>query len=111
LVFQGVFAPYSATAEALVADPTSGTDPNRIEKAAFVEGFPNITALPAEVAAKFMVEQVRKYPGQVSIFAAGGLANVALAIRLDEEFASLAKELVVMGGCVDVNMLQVGNSD
>jgi inosine-uridine nucleoside N-ribohydrolase len=107
LVYQGVFAPYNATAEALGADPTSGTDPNRIEKAAFVEGFPNTTTLPDEVAAKFMVEQVRKYPGQVSIFAAGGLTNVALAVRMDEDFASLAKELVVMGGYVDVNMNQV----
>ncbi|KUJ14292.1 inosine-uridine preferring nucleoside hydrolase [Mollisia scopiformis] len=110
LVFQGVFAPYNATAEALGADPTSGSDPNRIEKAAFVEGFPNTTALQGQVAAQFMVEQVRKYPGQVSIYAAGGLTNVALAVRLDDEFASLAKELVIMGGYVDVNILQATGS-
>ena len=59
------------------------------------------------MAASFMVEQVHKYPGQVSIYAAGAMTNIALAVRLDEDFASLAKELVIMGGYVDVNMLQV----
>ncbi|KAF8861909.1 nucleoside hydrolase [Acephala macrosclerotiorum] len=57
-------------------------------------------------ATQFLIEQVRKYPGQVSIYAAGALTNVALAVRLDEEFASLAKELVIMGGYVDVYMYQ-----
>jgi inosine-uridine nucleoside N-ribohydrolase len=107
LPWQGVYAPYNATAEATGSDPTAGTNPNRIERAAFTEGFPNITAVTGKSAAQFMIEQVRKYPGKVSIYAAGALTNVALAIRLDEEFASLAKELVIMGGYVDVNMYQV----
>lgn len=54
-----------------------------------------------------MVEMVRRYPHQVSIYSAGALTNVALAVRMDPSFASLAKELVIMGGYVDVNMLQV----
>ncbi|KUJ12922.1 inosine-uridine preferring nucleoside hydrolase [Mollisia scopiformis] len=107
LPWQGVFAPYNATAEALGSDPTAdGTNANRIAASAFVEGFPNTTAVTGKTAAQFMVEQVRKYPGQVSIYAAGAMTNVALAVRLDEEFASLAKELVIMGGYVDVNMYQ-----
>lgn len=57
-----------------------------------------------------MVQQVRKYPGQVSIYSGGALTNVALAVRMDPEFASLAKELVIMGGYVDVNLLQVTGS-
>lgn len=57
-----------------------------------------------------MVQQVRKYPGQVSIYAGGALTNVALAVRMDPEFASLARELVVMGGYVDVNLLQTTGS-
>lgn len=89
------------------SDPTSGTDPNRIVKAAFLEGFPNSTAVSGTTAAQFMVDQVKKYPGQVSIYAAGALTNVALAVRLDENFASMAKELVIMGGYVDDNMFQV----
>jgi hypothetical protein len=108
LPWQGVFAPYNATAEATGSDPTSGSDPNRIAAAAFPEGLPNTTAVSGKYAASFMVEQVHKYPGQVSIYAAGALTNIALAVRMDEEFASLAKELVIMGGYVDVNMYQVG---
>lgn len=57
-----------------------------------------------------MIEQVRKYPGQVSIYAAGAMTNIALAVRMDDDFAKLAKELVIMGGYVDVNMLQVSIS-
>ncbi|TVY83690.1 Uncharacterized protein LSUE1_G003805 [Lachnellula suecica] len=110
LPWQGAFAPYNATAEALGSDPTSGPDPNRIEKAAFLEGFPNSTAVEGKMAASFMIEQVHKYPGQVSIYSGGALTNIALAVRMDEDFASLAKELVVMGGYVDVNMLQATGS-
>ncbi|EHL00907.1 hypothetical protein M7I_3302 [Glarea lozoyensis 74030] len=78
LPWEGAFKKFNATAEALFSDPTSGDDPNRITPAAFVEGFPNITAAGTNAAA-FMIEQVRKYPGQ---------------------------ELVIMGGYVDVNLLQ-----
>jgi hypothetical protein len=57
-----------------------------------------------------MVEMVHKYPGQVSIYSAGALTNVALAVRMDPEFASLAKQLVIMGGYVDLNMLEATGS-
>lgn len=107
LPWQGVYSPYNATAEAAGSDPTSlSSDPNRIEASAFLEGFPNITAVVNKSAAAFMIEQVHKYPGQVSIYAAGAMTNVALAVRMDDQFASLAKELVIMGGYVDVNMYQ-----
>lgn len=43
-----------------------------------------------------MIEQVRKYPGQVSIYSAGALTNVALAVRMDPDFAKNAKELIIM---------------
>lgn len=89
-------------------DPTGNpSDPDRVVKGAFIEGFPNTTILSGTNAAAFMVEQVHKYPGQVSIYAAGAMTNVALAVRMDEGFASLAKELVIMGGYVDDNMYQV----
>jgi len=51
-----------------------------------------------EVAANFMIRMVRKYPGQVVIVEGGPMTNLALAQRLDPEFASLAKGLVYMGG-------------
>jgi inosine-uridine nucleoside N-ribohydrolase len=40
---------------------------------------------------------VHKYPGEVVVWAGGPLTNIALALRLDPEVATLAKELVLMG--------------
>ena len=58
----------------------------------------------AQTAAAFLIEQVHKYPHQVSIYAGGPFTNIALAIRLDPEFASLAKQLVFMGSRPGVNV-------
>src|SRR5262249_673208 len=60
-------------------------------------GEPKIKAAK-ESAASFLSRKVHEFPGQVSIIAAGPLTNLALAARLDPEFASLAQELVFMGG-------------
>lgn len=57
-----------------------------------------------------MIEQVRKYPGEISIYAAGALTNVALAVRMDPDFAKNCRELVIMGGYIDVNLLQTTGS-
>lgn len=54
-----------------------------------------------EIAANFLIRKVRKYPGEVSIIATGPLTNIALAQRLDPEFAHLAKELIYMGGSLN----------
>jgi inosine-uridine nucleoside N-ribohydrolase len=51
-----------------------------------------------EDAAHFLVRMVRKYPHEVTIYEGGPMTNLALAITLDPEFPSLAKELVFMGG-------------
>jgi inosine-uridine nucleoside N-ribohydrolase len=58
-------------------------------------------------AADFLIAQVHRYPHQVTILAAGPMTNLALAIRLDPEFASLAKELVFMGGMLDTDVPQL----
>ena len=54
-----------------------------------------------EIAANFLIRMVHKYPGQVSIIEGGPMTNLALAQRLDPAFASLAKELVYMGGSLN----------
>ena len=61
-----------------------------------VEGTPRIKALN-ETAAHFIVRMVHQYPGEVVVWAGGPLTNIALALRLDPEVATLAKELVLMG--------------
>ncbi|MGH9747997.1 MAG: nucleoside hydrolase [Candidatus Acidiferrales bacterium] len=61
------------------------------------EGAP--TTKPSdEDAAHFLIRMVRMYPHQVTIYAGGPLMNLALAQMIDPEFASLAKELIIMGG-------------
>ncbi|KKY29476.1 putative inosine-uridine preferring nucleoside hydrolase [Diaporthe ampelina] len=105
---QGAFAPENLTAEEFGNDPTSG-DPERVVKSAFHEGFPNGT-LAGNNSAAWMIEQVRKYPGEVMIFSGGALTNIALAVRMDPQFASLAKGLVIMGGYLDVTLLQTSGS-
>jgi inosine-uridine nucleoside N-ribohydrolase len=60
-------------------------------------GEPKIKPSP-EPAAAFLVRAVHEHPGQVTIIAAGPLTDLAMAARLDPQFASLARELVFMGG-------------
>lgn len=51
-----------------------------------------------ETAAQFLIRQVRAQPGQITLIATGPMTNLALAQRLDPQFAGLAKELIYMGG-------------
>jgi purine nucleosidase len=64
------------------------------------EGPPS-TKASGEDAAHFMVRMVHEFPHQVTIYAAGPMTDVALAIRLDPEFPALAQELVFMGGSLN----------
>jgi purine nucleosidase len=66
------------------------------------EGEPTIKAQPG-TAAEFIIKMVHKYPGQVVLWAGGPLTNYALALKLDPEVATLAKEFVMMGGGLYAN--------
>ncbi len=75
------------------------------------EGVPR-TAPSQERAAEFLIRAVHAHPHQVTIVAAGPLTNLALAIRLDPDFAADAKQLVFMGALLDTSMQSVtGNAD
>jgi len=54
----------------------------------------------ASKAADFIVETVRKNPGQVTLVAVGPLQNVADALRKEPQLGRLVKRVVLMGGCV-----------
>jgi len=64
------------------------------------EGNPTIKA-SNENAANFLVRMVRKYPHEVTIYAAGPMTDLAMAIALDPQFPELSKELIVMGGSIN----------
>lgn len=61
------------------------------------EGVPMAAPLN-EDAAHFILRQVHAHPHQVTIYAAGPLTNLALALALDPHVAELAQSLVLMGG-------------
>ena len=67
-----------------------------------VEGAPHTKPLD-ETAAHFIVRMVHQYPGEVVVWVGGPLTNIALALRLDPEVATLAKELVLMGSGMYAN--------
>jgi purine nucleosidase len=64
------------------------------------EGAPTIKAAN-EDAAHFLIRMVHKYPHEVTIYEGGPMTNLALAQAIDPEFASLAKELILMGSSLN----------
>src|ERR1039458_6459781 len=70
------------------------------ELGAMPEGKPTTKAAD-EDAAHFLIRMVRKYPHEVTIYEGGPMTNLALAISIDPEFPSLAKELVFMGASLN----------
>jgi purine nucleosidase len=61
------------------------------------EGEPTTKPLD-EDAAHFLIRQVHAHPHQVTIYAAGPLTNIALALTIDPDFASLTRGILIMGG-------------
>jgi purine nucleosidase len=64
------------------------------------EGMPKLKPIE-EDAAHFLIRQVHAHPHQVTIYAAGPMTNIALAISIDPEFAALTKGIVMMGGSLN----------
>ena len=54
-----------------------------------------------EDAAHFLIRQVRAHPGQVTIYAAGPMTNIALAIAIEPKFAELTSGIVIMGSSLN----------
>jgi purine nucleosidase len=65
-------------------------------------GSPTIQAVKQH-AVNFMIEAIRKYPGEVILWCGGPLTNVALALQLEPDLPKLVKELVLMGGGFNVD--------
>src|SRR5260370_31231202 len=66
------------------------------------EGTPK-TKAAKEDAAHFLIRMVHRYPHEITIYAAGPMTDLALAIAIDPHFAGLSKELIVMAGSINPN--------
>jgi purine nucleosidase len=84
--------------KAVVADVTSEHGPYEVPP--LPEGSPKSKPIE-EDAIHFLIRQVRAHPHQVTIYAAGPLTNIALAISIDPQFASLTQGIVLMGGSLN----------
>ncbi|WP_186117536.1 nucleoside hydrolase [Burkholderia gladioli] len=66
------------------------------------DGFATHTKLQAKSAVDFIVDSVKQNPGQVTILAIGPLTNIALATRQHPEIVPMIKQIIYMGGAIDV---------
>jgi len=60
-------------------------------------GYPKLKPKPGR-AADFIADTIRANPGEVVLYCAGPLTNIALAIRMDPEIVALTKAIYIMGG-------------
>ncbi len=73
------------------------------------DGIGNLDLAPAvahvvqTTAAEFIVEQACRYPGEVTVVAIGPMTNLALALQLDPQLTDKLKQVIVMGGAVNVS--------
>lgn len=63
---------------------------------------PTKSIVPDKHAVDYMIEQIYKRPHELTIVAVGPLTNLALAIQKDANIAPLIKEIIIMGGAVNV---------
>lgn len=62
-------------------------------------GFP-ATEPQSGHAADFIIETIRAHPGEVVLYCAGPLTNIALAVRLDPGIVPLTRAIYIMGGSI-----------
>jgi inosine-uridine nucleoside N-ribohydrolase len=60
-------------------------------------GYPTVKVKPGR-AADFIIDTIRTYPGEVVLYCAGPLTNIALAVRMDPGIVALTKAIYIMGG-------------
>ena len=60
-------------------------------------GFPKVKARPGR-AADFIIDTIRANRGEVVLYCAGPLTNIALAIRMDPDIVPMTKAIYIMGG-------------
>ena len=65
-------------------------------------GYAQDTTVESTHAIDFIIRSIRANPGEVTILALGPLTNIAMALRKDPGLAPLIKEIIYMGGNIEV---------
>src|SRR5262245_57153500 len=76
-------------------------------KLAFIGAFAEKAAAPAGRRARpggveFLISEIEKHPGEITVLAIGPMTNLALLLRLRPSIETKIKRLVFMGGAVNV---------
>jgi purine nucleosidase len=66
------------------------------------DGFATSTQLQPEAAADFMIDTIKRYPHQVTILEVGPPTNLATAVIKAPEIVPLIKQIIYMGGAMNV---------
>jgi inosine-uridine nucleoside N-ribohydrolase len=69
----------------------------------WAEDFTAVTPV-ATPAADFIVETLRKHPGEITLVAVGPLQNIADALRKEPKLGTLARRVVLMSGSIAANV-------
>lgn len=67
-------------------------------------GVPDVVDVPLDPrpAHQFIIDAVKANPGEIVLVAVGRMTNLANALRAAPEIAGLVKEVIIMGGAIDV---------
>jgi inosine-uridine nucleoside N-ribohydrolase len=71
--------------------------PNPKETWAPPGGYPKVKPRPGR-AADFIIDTIRTHPGEIVLYCAGALTNIALAVSMDHDIVPLTKAIYIMGG-------------
>ncbi len=93
-------ASIKTTPAGLVEPPRPAVMPGPWDTPPLPEGEPQLQPI-AEDAVHFMIRQVHAHPHEVTIYAAGPLTDIALAVSIDPRFAELTSGIVIMGGSLN----------
>lgn len=93
----------SGAARALAGSPFTAAEVHGGDGLGNVTSRYPVPSRPAgEGAAEFLLETIRRFPGEVTLITSGPLTNVATAIRRDRETMRRLRALRVMGGAIRV---------
>jgi len=71
--------------------------PNPKETWAPPGGYPKVKPRPGR-AADFIIDTIRAHPGEIVLYCAGPLTNIALAVSMDHDIVPITKAIYIMGG-------------